>query len=93
MAGNDDIQINVNDLMAAFAAENSTLSQRAIIAEQRAKAFQKALATAVEDAARLRSEVEVLRSTWTPPKDEMGEVAAAEAPTGRTRRARPRPTD
>jgi hypothetical protein len=35
----DDVQINVNDLMAAFAAENAALSQRAVIAEQRAKAY------------------------------------------------------
>jgi hypothetical protein len=39
----DDVQINVQDLLAAFAQENASLTQRAILAEQRAKAYQSAV--------------------------------------------------
>jgi hypothetical protein len=39
----DEVQIDVNDLMTAFAQENAALAQRAIIAEQKAKAYKNAL--------------------------------------------------
>lgn len=34
-----DVQVSVNDLLAAFAQEAASLTQRAVIAEQRAKAY------------------------------------------------------
>lgn len=43
-----DVQITVNDLMAAFATENATLTQRAVIAEQKVKAYHDALEEAHE---------------------------------------------
>lgn len=39
----DEIQINANDLLAAFTAENSALLQRAVLAELRVRSLQRAL--------------------------------------------------
>jgi hypothetical protein len=47
----DDVQIDINELMAAFARENATLTQRAIIAEQKVKAMARALDEARRDKA------------------------------------------
>jgi hypothetical protein len=39
-----DVQMDLNDILAAFAIEVGTLTKRAILAEQRAGAYEKALA-------------------------------------------------
>jgi hypothetical protein len=35
-----EVQISINDVLAAFANENSALVQRAVLAEQKSKAWQ-----------------------------------------------------
>lgn len=45
----DDVQIDINELMGAFAKENAALLQRAIIAEQKVRAYRLALLEARVD--------------------------------------------
>lgn len=47
----DEVQINANDLLVAFGAENASLIQRVIIAELRAKSLQTALTSTREELA------------------------------------------
>lgn len=75
-----DVQINVSDVMTAFANENAALCQRAIFAEQKAKAWQ-ARAEQLEEAL----------DRLTPPEpttDAMVAVAAADVKKPRATRSR-----
>lgn len=58
MSAADEVQININDLMVAFSQENAAAVQRAIIAEQKVKAY-------VAVIERQGSEIELLRAQVT----------------------------
>lgn len=53
-----DVQLNVVDLLAAFAAENATLAQRAVLAEQKVKAYTAALEQEQALTQQLRAQIE-----------------------------------
>lgn len=53
-----DVQLNVVDLLAAFAAENATLAQRAVLAEQKVKAYTAALEQEQTLTRQLREQIE-----------------------------------
>lgn len=54
-----DVQVNINELLTAFSGEVATLVQRAIIAEQKAKALQTALDTAYQTIEQMRTAIPV----------------------------------
>ena len=59
----DEVQINANDILVAFAGENANLIQRVVVAELRVKALERALRETQKELSRVRDD--------GPPTEEM----------------------
>jgi hypothetical protein len=53
----DEVQINANDILSAFAVENANLIQRLVVAELRVKALERALEETKAELAKARTPV------------------------------------